>query len=521
MQNRRITIALAIAFLSILVLAFPAKAASLMEWNVPGDVTSIPQYLTPDDSSNIWFTEYGSDEIGKFGFGTFTEYMLPEGSRPVGIAYSDDKIWFTESEKGIVARMPTGGGFVDEFNVVDSAQMRLWGIALQDSTRIWFTSTARNAGDETSRIGLLSIIDSSNIQVRQWVLPGSNRDLRGIVYSSNTGAWFIDYNRNTIGNVPDALTSEVREWSLPVSGSSPFDLALDLNGNLWFTESQRNRIGMLNPHTNEITEYLLPTPNSEPYGITVDSSNRVWFAEHAGNKIGRYDPETNTFTEFSRTSSGAPWGITTDRNRTPPIWFSDGVWNRIGRLSPYEGLTTSIGTALSSASTTSTTTRASTTYTLSTLTGTFPWYNTSTVISNRTAVSLSQRMTTSTQYTATETVTMLQVTTSQVTTALSTVTELRTVTTTITSTSTSYATTTTQTVTATTYATSYSYVSTTTVTDTETVTVTGTTTTYEYTTSQPVGAYTSPTMLVAFLFGATFLTAHQNRRSCGNDDGRG
>ena len=512
LHYRKMTIILVVLVLSLMICALPAKAASIMEWNVPGDIASIPQYLTPDDSSNVWFTEYGSDEIGKYGFGTFTEYVLPAGSRPVGIAYSDNKIWITESDRGMIGRMPTGGGYVDEFNVVDSTKLKLWGIAFQNSTRIWFTSTAKNPSEETSRIGLLSITDSNNIQVKHWVLPGSNRDLRGIVYSYNTGAWFVDYSHNTIGNIPDPLSSEVREWSLPASGSYPFEITLDLNGNLWFTESQRSRIGMLNPHTNEFTEYLLPTPNSEPYGITVDSSNQIWFTEHGTNKIGRYTPGTNTFIEFSRSSSGGPWGITTDRNRTPPIWFSDGVWNRIGRLSPSEGLATTVGSTLSSASTTSTTTRASTTYMLSTLTSlTSIWYYPSSTVASATAtVSLTQKMTTSTQYTTTETITMLQATTSGTTTVFSTVTQFTTAYTTITSTFTNYATTMTQSMTTTTYATSYSYVATTTLTYTQTETVSETTTTYGHTTAQAIGAYRSPTILFAFLFGVAFLTVKCN-----------
>ncbi len=499
------------AFLTVLTIIIlisfpPAEGAVITEWNVPGGTSSFPQYLTVDSASNVWFSEFGSDEIGKLAYGSFTEYSLSAGSRPIGIVFRDDQIWFTESVSNKIGKMGTGGGLVTEYLVGDPAtygSMELWGIAYQNSTRIWFASSAK------SRIGLLNLTTPTAINVTYWVLPGfsssPSSSPRGIVYSPSTGAWFVDYNLHRIGNIPDPLTGVIREWQLPDS-SFPFDIALDSLGNIWFTESGRNRIGMLNPSTNEITEYQIPTSNSEPYGIAVDYSNRVWFTEHAANKIGRYAPGINAITEFSRSTSGAPWGITADYNGALPIWFSDGVWNRVGRLSPYDGLTTVIGESLSSASTTSTTTRASTiTLKKDASSG---YYNT-TVLTEATGASQTQTGTTSTQYTVTEVITLVQTTSFQVSTGLTTTTSETTVLTTVTGTSTSYITTITTTGTTTSFATFTSYIATTSATATSTRTLTSFTTRFETTTSPSsvivVPGFTEASILAGLLLGTTFL----------------
>ena len=494
--------------LLILLQILPAKAAVITEWNVPGGTSSFPQYLAVDSSSNVWFTEFGSDEIGKLTFGTFTEYSLPAGSRPIGLFFRNDQIWFTESVRNRIGRIGTGGGALTEYLVGDPpyGAMELWGIAYQNETRVWFTSSA------TSRVGLLNLTKpykglGNDVSVKYWVLPGFSAspasNPRGIAYSSTTGIWFVDYNLHRIGNIRDPLTSEVRLWQLP-DGSFPFDITIDSYGNVWFTESGRSRIGMLDPDTNEITEYITPTANSEPYGITVDISNRVWFAEHGANKIARYVPGVNTFTEFARAASGAPWGITTDKDGNPPIWFSDGVMNRIGRLSPFDGLTTTVGSTLSTASTTSTTTQASTA-TLSTVTTTTLYYSTTSLTSIQTGVSQTQTGTTSTLYTATETVTLIRGSTSEVTTQFSTATATTTLSTTVTGTSTSYVATVTNTATTTLSVTSTSYIDTVSATFTSTKTLTATTTTFDTTSAGAIPGFPTASILVGLLLGATFL----------------
>jgi virginiamycin B lyase len=337
--DRRTTVVL-VAFTLLIMLMYTdaATASSITEWNISS--ASFPRGLAVDTSSNVWFAEFGKDSIGKLSYGTYTGYSLPPGSHPIGILYTGD-VWFTESATNRIGKL-TMGGHLTEYTVGNPSDgvMDLWGIACNNTDsgrlRIWFTSPA------TSKVGLLMLKGGDAVGVKYWNLPGFNESPssmpRGIVYSPNTGPWFVDYNLHRIGNIPDPSSSSVREWQL-ADGSYPFDIALDASGNVWFTESGRSRIGMLNPRKNAITEYLIPTSNASPYGIAVDYSDDVWFAEYAANKIGRLNPETNITTEFTRSESGTPWGVTTERGGTLSIYFSDPTSNKIGRLSPLEGVT--------------------------------------------------------------------------------------------------------------------------------------------------------------------------------------
>jgi len=480
--------------------------ATITEWDVPG-AGSAPYDVVVDTSGGVWFAEAGADQIGRFYFGTFYEYQLPSGSKPIGIDYepNSDRVWFTESLNNRIGWL-TPGGSSTEYTIRGPgySAFQLWGIDAYNSTLIWFTEPQNHA------IGCLNFQGSlSNTPwVIEWILPGwDNSQPQAILYDDDTGAWFTDYKQHRIGNIPDPFGNTVREWYLP-DGSYPWDIAKDTEGNIWFTESGRSRIGKLNPYTNEITEYLTPSTGSEPYGIAVDNSNKVWFAEHGQNRIGRYTPGLNVMTEFQRSISGAPWFITTsikpeNKEPIPPMWFTDAAWNRLGKVDPFTAgaMTTVFSSSLSSASTTSTTTTASTSRltTYSTKTEFISFQTGSSVP----LVTRTETTTTSSSYTATETITVVQSTAFVVSTILSTTTETTTSLTTSMGTYTSYAATVTGTTTA--FATSTSYIGTTSVTATSTKTETSTTTTYETTTGQAIPGFTPPSILIGLLLGAAFV----------------
>lgn len=489
----------------------PSTSATITEWDVPGS-GSAPYDIVADTSGAVWFAEKGSDQIGRFYFGTFYEYQLPGGSQPVGVDYEpdEDRIWFTESLNNKIGKISSGGACV-EYTIRGPgySSFQSWGIDAYNRTLVWFTEPVNHA------VGCLNFWNPSNPStpltipvITEWIIPGDSQP-QAIIYDLSTGAWFTDYKQHRIGNIPDPFGSVVKVWYLP-DGSFPWDIAKDTKGQIWFTESGRSRIGKLDEATNEITEYITPSSGSEPYGISIDDSNRVWFAEHGQNRIGRYTPGLNVMSEFERSIAGAPWFVTTsikpeNKEPIPPIWFTDAAWNRIGKVDPFTpgGLTTIFSSSLSSASTTSTTTTASTTslITRSTLTE----FRSFLTDMGAPLVSRAETMTTSTSYTVMETITIVQSTTTAVSTILSSTTQTTTLLTTLTGTFTSYGTTVPGTTTS--YATSTSYIETTsaTLTSTQTVTTTTVSTTYQTTGATAIPGFSTPSILIGLLLGATFL----------------
>ncbi|MBS7655949.1 hypothetical protein KEJ50_05565 [Candidatus Bathyarchaeota archaeon] len=387
-----IFVSLTIILLLTNVFLTPVKAAALTEWNVPG-VAPLPFDLTVDESNNIWFTEHNNERIGKFTLdGSFTEFKLPVGSRPWGIAWSKDdgKIWFTDEFSNVISRLSSDGR-LEMFMLPFEYNAGPRGIAVQNKTFIWFTMYAKGS------IGLL-YEDEDGYKVKEWKLASRAGKLPGpiaIIYSEESGAWYLDYERDVIGNIPSPSSNLTLEWWLQLN-SRPWDLSIDSFSRIWFTESGRNRIAVLNYPLNEIVEFEVPTVGSEPYGITVDASNKIWFTERSANKIGLFTPGVNSFIEFERAGDGNPMFIIASKDGLEPIWYTV-AWNKIGKIERKSGLTTSFVTSISTVSPSSITTIASTIMNTSSL---------SFSSSDRT-VDRTETYTTSTSYIKTETSSIL------------------------------------------------------------------------------------------------------------------
>src|SRR5258708_1302380 len=62
---------------------------------------SLPYFIAPGSDGNLWFTEYGTREIGRITpSGSITGFTLPDRNTPLGIASgpkSNGDTWFTDN----------------------------------------------------------------------------------------------------------------------------------------------------------------------------------------------------------------------------------------------------------------------------------------------------------------------------------------------------------------------------------------------------------------------------------------
>src|SRR5215831_14267254 len=86
-----------------------AIQASIVEFPVPSGAGSSPNDITAGPDGALWFTEAGTDKIGRL---TTAGVIAPEftvpgaGSAPAGItAGPDGALWFTESGSGEIGRI--------------------------------------------------------------------------------------------------------------------------------------------------------------------------------------------------------------------------------------------------------------------------------------------------------------------------------------------------------------------------------------------------------------------------------
>ncbi len=247
------------------------------EWSIP-TASSQPANLALDTVGNVWFTEFGANNIGRVNpNGVFSEYGVP------------------------------------------TASSQPWGIVVDPSNTVWFTETAGNKIGHQAPGG--GPFGQDNV-------PTANAQPRGLALDSSGNVWFAESNASNIGKfVPS--NSQFTEYGIPTSSSQPWGVAVDSSGNIWFTERSSNKIGKMTPG-GQFSEFSIPTSNSQPTGIAIDASGNIWFAEYDGSKIGMMNPSGN-FTEYATTNQGSrPTWVAVDR--MGGVWYVGSNSNSYGRV---------------------------------------------------------------------------------------------------------------------------------------------------------------------------------------------
>jgi streptogramin lyase len=270
--------------------------ASISEIPVPAGQRAEPDRITLGPAGNLWFTEYGSGQIGMVNPTTqaVTEFPLSQrNAEPFGITLgSDGNIWFTELN-----------------------------------------------ADE------IGMINPSTHAISQIPVPTAFAAPYDITAGPNGTVWFTEWNANQIGMV-NLSTQKITEFTIPTSDSVPEGITLGPDGNIWFTESLAGKIGMINTQNDQITEYPLPSLTSQPSEIT-SGPGGLWFTENAGNQIGMINPATGAFsTPVSiPVTSSKPTGITVGPEGY--LWFTESNTGQIGILNPKTNQITELATPTS------------------------------------------------------------------------------------------------------------------------------------------------------------------------------
>lgn len=292
------------------------------DWVLP-TAGSDPGEIITDPDGALWFTEFGSNRIGRLTpGGSISEFALPTATSTTdGITVGPDgALWFTEARGNRIGRLAPGG-FISEFTL-PTAQSYPEGITAGPDGALWFTEQG------SGQIGRLTPSGS----LTEFALPIAQSEPEGITAGSDGALWFTEAHGNRIGRLTPG--GSISEFALPTPGNYPARITAGPDGALWFTEADGNRIGHITPG-GFISEFTLPTAQSNPWGITAGPDGALWFTEAQGNRIGRLMPD-GSLTEWAvPTPNSDLWGITagSDGNqRYNTLWFTEAGNNRIGRL---------------------------------------------------------------------------------------------------------------------------------------------------------------------------------------------
>ena len=280
-----------------------------------------PYGIVEGPDKNLWFTDRGTSKIGKITTsGTITEYSLPSGSGPVGIAAGPEKentLWFVDVYTNKIGKITTSGT-ITEYSL-PSGSSPWGGITQGPDGNVWFTDY------QSAKIGKITTSGT----ITEYALPKESQP-SGITEGPGGNLWFTETGTSKIGKITTSGT--VTEYSLP-SGSRPQDITQGPDGNLWFTDNSSGKIGKITT-SGTVTEYGVALEgifDPEPYGITVGPEKDLWFTDFYTSKIGRITT-SGTVTEYPVPKGSEPLGITAGPDGN--LWFADYGTNELGKMSP-------------------------------------------------------------------------------------------------------------------------------------------------------------------------------------------
>ena len=165
--------------------SIPADGSPSFQFFTLPTLGANPSGITAGPDGNLWFTEFGTNQIGRITtLGIITEFGPVSGSPDRIAAGPDGNLWFTEPFPfdRRIGRITTAG-VITEFQLADGSQPR--GIVAGPDGNLWFTDYGAGALTRMSPAGV--VIDSERVRDGPW---GIGRGLGNTIWLTQ-----IDGNR--------------------------------------------------------------------------------------------------------------------------------------------------------------------------------------------------------------------------------------------------------------------------------------------------------------------------------------
>ena len=276
----------------------------ITEWDLPRP-TIQPHDVVVDSKGTVWYSDFGSQFIGKFDqkTGKLTEIPTPELKKgsPLGALSirmdREENLWLGMMYQAAIGKFDT-----------KTEKFQHWPIPAEwnrPNTQVNMTSPLNIAVDGkvwTQNNGFAGVhrVDLKTGQWETWEpfkAAPVGHNIYDVISDSKNNAWFTDIGRETIGRI-DAVTKEVTLYETPTKSSGPRRGIMDAQDRIWFGQYRGNRIGMFDTKTERFQEWLVPTPWSGPYDVALDKNGEAWTGSMLNDRIARLDPKTGKFVEY-------------------------------------------------------------------------------------------------------------------------------------------------------------------------------------------------------------------------------
>lgn len=270
-----------------------ALKISYVDYELPGP-NRMPWSAAPDKNGKFWVPYYGrANMVGMLDpqTGAVEEFRAPyTGTAAIhsAVPAPDGSVWFTEQGSNRLGRVDPRTREVAEFQ----ANLKP-GIGTERGSM------------HTSRVASDGVVWSSGSPLRRFD-PRTSKFTEidevptsyGIVLDKDNNAWFTEFTEDgKIGKV-DAKTLKVTKYTVPTPNARPRRIQVDTDGTIWFAEFGSGKIASFDPKTEKFAEFQLPGPAPTPYALGIDKNHNLWYSSESTDVIGRLDPKTGTVVEF-------------------------------------------------------------------------------------------------------------------------------------------------------------------------------------------------------------------------------
>jgi streptogramin lyase len=315
----------------------------ITEWDLPRP-TIQPHDVVVDSKGTVWYSDFGSQFIGKFDqkTGKLTEIPTPELKKgsPLGSLSirldREDNLWLGMMYQAAVGKFDT-----------KTEKLQVWQIPAEwnrPNTQVNMTSPLNIAvdGKVWSQNNGFAGVHRIDLKTGEWETwepfkaAPVGHNIYDVISDSKNNAWFTDIGRETIGRI-DAKTKEVTLYETPTKSSGPRRGIMDEQDRIWFAQYRGNRIAMFDTKTERFQEWEVPTPWTGPYDVALDKNGDAWTGSMLNDRIVRLNTKTGQFVEYLLPRTTNVRRVFVDSSTTPvTFWVGSNHGASIIKLEPLE-----------------------------------------------------------------------------------------------------------------------------------------------------------------------------------------
>ena len=261
-----------------------ATTGHVDEFTTPNEGTAAIHSAIPAPDGSVWFTQQGSNKIGRWDPKTeqITEYQdawkpgkegyLEGGSKHTLRVLPNGEVWSTG---GPLSKFDPK---TERFTGLDQVPS-VYGITSDKNGLVWFA--------EFTPTGSIGVADPKTMTVEKFTLPTKGAKSRRIVAGDDGIIWFAEFEAGKVGKF-DPKVRAIEEFKLPGAEPTPYAFETDAKGDVWYSSEHMDVLGRLNTKTGKVDEFPMPYAENTMREFFKDSKGRMWYGTPANNKVGYF-----------------------------------------------------------------------------------------------------------------------------------------------------------------------------------------------------------------------------------------